>query len=159
MGGARVSEGAHTCGVFVRGAHQSIVHTKLSREALLCKGCKTKGKGKGKGQGSRKGKDKGKHKERGPRDQQEKNGAPRQRAPYFNGLAGTSSRDSKASKIGFYCTKFTCLCFPCCKFFFELLYIHLSPNWFSLGCFIQGRVDQNYLCPKFHVCLVVYISI
>jgi hypothetical protein len=52
--------------VFARGgAHLSIVRTKPRREALLCKGCKTKGKGKGKGQGSSKGKGKGKHKERG----------------------------------------------------------------------------------------------
>jgi hypothetical protein len=48
--GARVKEGAHTCGVFARGgAHLSIVRTKPRREALLCRGCKTKGKGKGQG--------------------------------------------------------------------------------------------------------------
>jgi hypothetical protein len=47
-----VKEGAHICGAFARGgAHLSIVRTKPWREALLCKGCKTKGKGKGKGQG------------------------------------------------------------------------------------------------------------
>jgi hypothetical protein len=27
---------------------------------------------------------------------------------FIHGLAGTSTRDSKASKIGFYCTRFTC---------------------------------------------------
>jgi hypothetical protein len=67
--------------------------------------------------------------------------------PNFKGLAGTSSRDSKASEKGCYFTRFTCICFPCCEFFFENFYIHLSPNWFSPGGFIQGHIDKIYMCP------------
>jgi hypothetical protein len=46
----------------------SLVCTKLWREALLCKGCKTKGKGKGKGKGSRfKQRQRKRYKGRGPK--------------------------------------------------------------------------------------------
>jgi hypothetical protein len=49
-----------------------------------------------------------------------KKGAPKKRVPCFKMLAGRSSRDSKASKKGFYCNRFTCLCFMCCTFCFPM---------------------------------------
>jgi hypothetical protein len=54
------------------------------------------------------------------------------------------------------------LCFYCIKFFhilyllysiicFPHIYKHI-PNWFSLGGgFIEGHVDQKYLCLQMHV--------
>jgi hypothetical protein len=40
-----------------------------------------------------------------------KEGHTKAKGIFIHGLAGTSTRDSKASKIGFYCTRFTCCIF------------------------------------------------
>jgi hypothetical protein len=46
---------------------------------------------------------------------------PKAKGAFIHGLVGTSTRDSKASKIGCYCTRFTCN-FPSC------IYALRSPN-------------------------------
>jgi hypothetical protein len=72
-----------------------------------------------------------------------KKGSPRQGAPYFTRLVGRSSRNSKASESGCYCTRFTCICFLCCTFFFEAFYIYLLQTGFPMGVFFRGHVDQK----------------
>jgi hypothetical protein len=81
-------------------------------------------KGKAKARQRHQDKDKGK---------QRKKGTPRQGAPYFTRLVGRSSRKSKASESGFYCTRFTCICFLCCTFCFEAFYIYLLQTGFPHG--------------------------
>jgi hypothetical protein len=63
--------------------------------------------------------------------------------PYFTKLVGRSSRNSKASESGFYCTRFTCICFLCCTFFFEAFCIYLLQTSFPQGGGFEGHVDQK----------------
>jgi hypothetical protein len=118
-------------------------------------GAKSKARGKGfhkvqVGKGKGKGISKEKVKAQGKRSKgyKSKRGAPRQSAPCFKRLAGTSSRDSKASKKGCYCTRFTCICFPCCTFCFEAFYIHLLQTGFPHGGFSRVMLTKN-LCVNF----------
>jgi hypothetical protein len=105
---ARVSQSFKWVKEKVKASHES-------RQRLKGKGTKEKDKGK-----------------------QRKKGTPRQGAPYFKRLAGRSSRNSKASEKGFYCTRFTCICFPCCTFCFEAFYIHLLQTGFPHGGVFPG---------------------
>jgi hypothetical protein len=79
----------------------------------------------------------------------EEEGSPRQGAPYFTRIAGKSSRNSKAPESGCYCTRFTCLCFPCCTFFFEAFYIYLLQTGFPHVGVVSMVVLTKNLCIKF----------
>jgi hypothetical protein len=139
----------HVWGAHLRGgAHHHLEEAFLLRGRLLQRQGQRQGKFRGKQQQRQsKGSDKDKGK-------QEEEGSPRQGAPYFTRLVGKSSRNSKAPESGCYCTRFTCLCFLCCTFCFEAFYIHISQTGFPRGGFIQGHVDQKYLC-QIYACLEV----
>jgi hypothetical protein len=95
-----------------RGVHHHLVGGFLERRRLL-KG-KRKCNQEFKGQARSKGKQRHHDKDKG---KQRRKVTPRKGVPYFTRLVGRSSRKSKASKSGFYCTRFTCICFLCCTFF------------------------------------------
>jgi hypothetical protein len=84
----------------------------------------------------------------------EEEGSPRQGVSYFTRLVGKYSRNSKAPKSGLYCTRFTCLCFLCCTFFFDAFYIYLLQTCSPHGGVFQGHVDQKSMCQIF-ACLEV----
>jgi hypothetical protein len=75
----------------------SLVHTKLWREALLCKGCKTKGKGKVQGSSSNKGKGKGK----GTREEDQRLAKQEGRTKAKGALLQEASRDIFKGLQGF----------------------------------------------------------
>jgi hypothetical protein len=129
------------------------VHHHLE-EVFLGKGGYFKGKDKDKASleaSKRKGKAKDQDKDKASK---RKKGSPRQGAPYFTRFVGRSSSNSKASKSGCYCTKFTCICFLCCTFCFEAFYIYLLQTGFPHGGVFQGHVDQNSMC-QIYACLEV----
>jgi hypothetical protein len=131
-----------------RGAHHLLVGGFLERSRLL----QRQGKGKARLKANKsKGKAKDQDKDKASK---EKKGSPRQGAPYFTRLVGKSSRNSKASESGCYCTRFTCICFLCCTFCFEAFYIYLLQTSFPHGGFFQGHVDQKSMC-QFYACLEV----
>jgi hypothetical protein len=121
------------------GAHLRRGRTIILWEAFLRGGGYYKGKAKAKqevkGQARAKAKQRHQDKDKG---KQRKKGTPRQGAPYFTRLVGRSSRNSKASESGFYCTRFTCICFLCCTFCFEAFYIYLLQTGFPHGGFFPG---------------------
>jgi hypothetical protein len=52
--------------------------------------------------------------------------------------------------LGCYCTRFFHILYLLYSIFcFPRIYIYIS-NWFSPGGFIQGHVDQKYLCTQMH---------
>jgi hypothetical protein len=109
------------------------------------KGLKAQGKGKVKVRGKERGPkvSKGRRgKERGPKVSKGR------RVPCFKRLAGTSSRDFKASKKGFYYTRFTCKCFPCCIFSLRpSIYIY-SKLVFPMGGFSRVMLTKS-ICVNF----------
>jgi hypothetical protein len=138
-------EGAH----LRRGVHHHLGGGFLERRRLLQWARQRQGKFKG--QARAKSRQRHQDKDKG---KQRKKGTLRQGVPYFTRLVGRSSRNSKASESGCYCTKFTCICFICCKFFCEAFYIYLLQTSFPHGGGFQGHVDQKHMC-QFHACLKV----
>jgi hypothetical protein len=104
----------------------------LERRSLLQRQGKSKESSKAR---SNKGKVKDQDKDKAGK---RKKGSPRQGVPYFTRLVGRSSRNSKASESGFYCTRFTCICFMCCTFLFEAFYIYLLQTGFPHGGVFPG---------------------
>jgi hypothetical protein len=132
-------EGAH----LRRGAHHHLVGGFFERRRIL----QGKFKGKKEFKGKAREKEKQMHQDKDKGNQRKKS-TPRKGAPYFTRLVERYSRNSKAFKSGCYCTRFTCICFLCCTFFFEAFYMHLLQTGFPHGGFFQVHVDQN-MC-QFH---------
>ena len=116
-----------------RGVHHHLVGGFLERRELLQRARQRQDKSKG--QAREKSKQRHQDKDKG---KQRKKGTPRQGVPYFTRLVGRSSRNSKASESGFYCTRFTCICFLCCTFCFEAFYIYLLQTGFPHGGVFPG---------------------
>jgi hypothetical protein len=87
---------------------------------------------------------KGKQKAKEAKGLARKEGCTKANGTFIHGLAGTSTRDSKASKIGCYCTRFNSCNFACC------IYALRSPNnniyskpVFPMGSFSRVMLTKN----------------
>jgi hypothetical protein len=68
----------------------------------------------------------------------------------WGGLQGTP----RHPRVVVYCTRFTCICFMCCTFFFEAFYIYIYPKTgFPHGGFFRVMLTKN-MC-QFHAFLEV----
>jgi hypothetical protein len=79
----------------------------------------------------------------------EKEGRSKAKGVFIHELAGTSTRDSKASNIGCYCYRFTCCNFACCIYALRYPNIYIySKLVFPVGGFSRVMLTKN-ICVNF----------